>query len=359
MCNQIKTKYHILSILLAMVLLFVMVIPQTVSAASKVSVTEGIYVIKSALDTSKAIDIEGGSTSNKANVQLYDSNGTGAQIFKIEKVTASGYVIKNMQSGKVLDVEGGSKASGTNVWQYYEHDGSNEKETYAQTWYFYNAGGGYYYIQSRLGCYLDVTGGKTANGTNIQVYNGNKTAAQKWKLEKASESDTWQLPVNSAYYTWGTSSNWSWGANCNDYGRSNSNGRNYHIGVDLNSKSDSNVYAAAAGTVAASGRNSANGNYVIIKHTVSGKTVYSFYAHLKSYSAKKGTSVSKGQKIGVIGNTGSAAGSVKHVHFAIVDSLSSNGGYYGYATKFSGNKTTYSGKTYYNPIYVVNNKKLP
>ena len=111
---------------------------------------------------------------------------------------------------------------------------------------------------------------------------------------------------------------------------------------------------------AATGYNSANGRYVIIKHTVSGKTVYSFYAHMKSITSgiKKNKKVSKGQKIGVMGSTGSAA-SGAHLHFSVVNKLSSNGGYYGYATKFSGNKKTYGGKTFYNPLYIIKNGKLP
>lgn len=36
-----------------------------------------------------------------------------------------------------------------------------------------------------------------------------------------------------------------------------------------------------------------------------------------------------------------------------------SGSYYGYATYFTGNKTKYSGVTYYNPVYVIQNNRLP
>lgn len=135
--------------------------------------------------------------------------------------------------------------------------------------------------------------------------------------------------------------------------------RPYHVGIDIASKSkDANVYATASGTVAATGNNSSNGNFVIIKHKISNKTIYSFYAHLKSINTKKGANVSEGAKIGVYGNTGSASAG-RHLHFAFVDTLWSSGGYYGYVTSFSGNKVKYSGVTYYNPHYVVKNNKLP
>lgn len=227
-------------------------------------------------------------------------------------------------------------------------------------------------------------GGKltySSNNNNVKVdSNGNYTIAKNWTgtatitIKSASSSNynsatkkititvaasSWQMPMTNAYHTWGNGN--SWGKNCNDYGRDNGNGRNYHIGVDLNSKSNSNVYAAADGTVVEADWDDGNGWYVTIEHTIGGKTVYSFYAHLKSKPVVTANQkVSAGTKIGVVGHSGSyAANSTNHVHFAIVDSLSKGGHYYGYATRFSGNKTTYSGRTFYNPIYVINNGKLP
>lgn len=135
--------------------------------------------------------------------------------------------------------------------------------------------------------------------------------------------------------------------------------RPYHAGIDVASQSgDSNVYSFANGTIAARGFNSSNGNFVIIKHQLSGKTIYSFYAHLSSISVSNGQSVSCGQKIGVFGNTGSSSAG-RHLHFAIVDTLWTSGGYYGYITNSSGNARNYSGVTYYNPHYVITYNRLP
>jgi len=136
-------------------------------------------------------------------------------------------------------------------------------------------------------------------------------------------------------------------------------GRPYHVGLDLASRSgDANVYAAASGKVTATGTNSANGKYVIISHSLSGKTVYSFYCHLNNISVAQGSNVDAGTKIGVYGNTGSASGG-KHLHFAIADKLQSDGSYVGYGTTSSGNTSTYGGTTFYNPTYVIQNQKLP
>ena len=134
--------------------------------------------------------------------------------------------------------------------------------------------------------------------------------------------------------------------------------RPYHAGIDVKSKNGSTkIKAAADGTVAGVGYNSANVNYVVLKHRLSGKTVYSFYAHLKSYCVKKGQKVRKSDKIGKIGNTGSSSCGV-HLHFAITDTYKA-GSYYGYVNVKSGNKRKYNVVTYYNPHYVISKNKLP
>lgn len=134
--------------------------------------------------------------------------------------------------------------------------------------------------------------------------------------------------------------------------------RPYHAGIDVKSRNGSTkVKAAASGTVAGVGYNSANGYYVVIKHKLSGKTIYSFYAHLKSYCVKKGQKIKKSDKIGVIGNTGSSSCGV-HLHFAITDTYKA-GSYYGYIDRKPGKKQKYNGITYYNPHYIITKNKLP
>jgi uncharacterized protein YjdB len=132
-----------------------------------------------------------------------------------------------------------------------------------------------------------------------------------------------------------------------------------HLGMDINSSSgDTQIYATGDGTVAQTGWNSANGYTITIKHTISGKTVYSFYAHLSSVNVSKGDSISKGQNIGVIGNTGSSSTGT-HLHFAFTTQCSA--GTWGYGTSFSdsSNVAVYQGYRFYNPTYIINNGKLP
>ncbi|MBR4026845.1 MAG: M23 family metallopeptidase, partial [Lachnospiraceae bacterium] len=166
-----------------------------------------------------------------------------------------------------------------------------------------------------------------------------------------SKASSWEYPMKNTFVC---------GNNWRTY-YSKSSSRPYHVGIDIASKNgNSNVYAAANGTVVKTGYNSSNGYYVIIKHTLNSRTVYSFYAHLKASSTvvKQGQVIEKGQKIAVFGNTGSSSAGA-HLHFAITDKLLQNGGYYGYVTKVNGDKATYNGVTYFNPHYVVKNDKLP
>ena len=163
-------------------------------------------------------------------------------------------------------------------------------------------------------------------------------------------------PMRNMRCTWKSYSDMSWGS----YNQ-NSHGRNYHLGIDVYGD-NGYVYAMADGTiVASSGSNSgSNGRFIVIEHNINGKKCYSFYAHLKSLVVSRG-SVKSGQQIAIAG--GSANGKDNyfgtHLHFAVVDSLWSAGNYYGYAYQFSGNKTTFNNVTYYNPMYVLQNKTLP
>lgn len=334
----------------------------SVSGESGANVADGYYQIKSAIDSNYVLDVYGGSNDDGANIQLYKNQYSANQGFVIKKQSDGYYTITAIHSGKALDVENNGNYNGANVLQWTSHGADNQK------WKIVKTSDGYYsFISKCNGLYLDANGAVAANETNIQCWTGNGTGAQKFTLESVSvggkeyqESEqasqaefSFQMPLSDARCSWSSSSNWSWGENINGGGYSTA--RVYHIGVDLIGSSD-NVYAVAGGTVERSGWNNANGNYVVIRHNVSGKNIYSFYAHLSSRSVSANTKVVKGQKIGVVGSTGNAKG--KHLHFAITDTLVS-GSYYGYSTYFTGNARVYNGITYYNPIYVIQNNRLP
>ncbi len=88
-----------------------------------------------------------------------------------------------------------------------------------------------------------------------------------------------------------------------------------HNGIDIAATPGTPVFAAASGKVIVAkigGYNGGYGNMVIITHE---KGVQTVYAHLKDIYITSGQSVTQGQVIGGVGNTGRSTG--PHLHFEV------------------------------------------
>lgn len=93
-----------------------------------------------------------------------------------------------------------------------------------------------------------------------------------------------------------------------------------HNGIDIAAPEGTPIVAAASGRVIAStmgrpGNYGGYGNVVVIRHNIDGKTYDTLYAHMVSRSVSVGQTVSQGQVIGGVGNTGDSKGN--HLHFEI------------------------------------------
>ena len=86
----------------------------------------------------------------------------------------------------------------------------------------------------------------------------------------------------------------------------------FHTGVDITGTKSRDIYAIQDGVVTAVSYQSAMGNYIKIKHE---NGYISVYEHLKQKLVKVGEEVEKGQKIGVMGCTGSCTGT--HLHLTV------------------------------------------
>lgn len=206
------------------------------------TVTDGMYQINSVSDSSKCLDVAGGSVSNGARIQTYATNRTMAQCFKLSFDSATGfYSIRSAKSTKGLDLDSGDIFPGAKVQQWdfpglgsnqqwrIEPDGDSyvirsvasnlvlerkpdgsvttaiESGSAAQHWTFevftVSLDEGCYSICSdSTGRYLDVTGGSYADGTLLQVYAGNGTLAQKFWARKDDRGYYSFQCANSAKY---------------------------------------------------------------------------------------------------------------------------------------------------------------
>lgn len=161
-------------------------------------VSNGDYVIASALNTDYVLDISGGSSFNKANVQLYNRNHTDAQTFKL--TFSNGYYsIVNRGSGRAVNLANGSTQPGTNVYQYTNSGSSSQK------WSLVPDGNGYYYLVNQNGLYMKAASTKVKNGTNICASTGMKERAYKFKLIPLDRKHTITYDTTS-YAAWLNSS---------------------------------------------------------------------------------------------------------------------------------------------------------
>ena len=105
----------------------------------------------------------------------------------------------------------------------------------------------------------------------------------------------------------------------------------FHNGVDFGVSTGTEVLAAASGTVVATGNcgnRYAYGKWIAIDH---GNGLVTLYGHLSKQKVGKGDRVSRGDIIGLSGNTGNSTG--PHLHFSVfsedsfevVDSVSVSG----------------------------------
>ncbi len=86
----------------------------------------------------------------------------------------------------------------------------------------------------------------------------------------------------------------------------------FHSGVDLAAPSGSPILAAYDGTVVGAAYNASMGNYVMIDH---GDNLYTIYMHASKLLVSSGQTVSRGQKIALVGSTGNSTG--PHLHFTV------------------------------------------
>lgn len=142
------------------------------------------------------LDLAWGSKNSGTNLWLYESNGTQAQKFFLTvnpvltealrngKTADEGvYTIKSDLGNVSVDISSASRDNGANgqIW--------NSNKTLAQKYVVAYAGNGLYTLQTgNAAKYLDVANGGTTSGTNVQQFEGNGTLSQLWYFIKSAST---------------------------------------------------------------------------------------------------------------------------------------------------------------------------
>lgn len=146
--------------------------------STSADVANGTYFIRMASRANSVLDVSGGSSADGANVQIWQNNDTGAQKWNFSRNVDGSYTIVNAASGKALDVKNAAASSGVNI-QQWSRNGSA-----AQRWYIEYVSGGFRLSSALNAAFvIDVSGGNAANGTNVALYASNDSKAQRFTFK--------------------------------------------------------------------------------------------------------------------------------------------------------------------------------
>lgn len=145
-------------------------------------------------------------------------------------------------------------------------------------------------------------------------------AARKAAAKRAAEKESRQAPQAPAPAPKApsVSANFIWPANgyvSSPFG-TRFGGSDMHPGIDIAKAGAGNqISAAASGTVARSYLSSSYGNVVFVSSYIDGQLYTTVYAHMSERAVSTGQSVTQGQRLGTMGNTGHSTG--QHLHFEL------------------------------------------
>ena len=154
-----------------------------VNEKSALEVKSAGYVLRSKLSPDKAVVVEKGNpTKLGTNVLLWDYNKTAPDataVWNLEKQADGSFLVKNQYNNQYLDVVADSLYDQVNILTWEKHNKPSEQ------WYVVaNGDGTYRFVNKNSGKVVDVYGGQTANGTNVQQYLWHGHDAQRFYLDR-------------------------------------------------------------------------------------------------------------------------------------------------------------------------------
>ena len=148
-------------------------------------IDDGEYIIYSGVGNGKdyVLDVYGSTAKkakNGANIQIYKNINADTHRFKVTyNADKKLYNIISTGANRSLDVSGGSQKDRANIQLY------DTNNTCAQLWRIVaNEDDTYTFVSSCSDKVLDVSGGSARNEANVQLYSLNNTKAQKWIFKK-------------------------------------------------------------------------------------------------------------------------------------------------------------------------------
>lgn len=140
-------------------------------------VSPGTYIIHTKLDDSKYITIDGATRKSGGNCMI--SSKCSAKQMTVYSAESDQYLIHPVCSNYTLTAFS-TIQNGSDVKQYRVSNSTR------QLWKFNDEGNGYYSIRLVRddSMAMDISGGSSAEGTNVQIYKYNGSDAQLFSLEK-------------------------------------------------------------------------------------------------------------------------------------------------------------------------------
>ena len=152
------------------------------------TIEDGRYILTTGNDHHVELDVPGDTAdvSDGANIRIWnDKCPSKYNSFDVKYVGNGYYHFVHAASGKYLEVNGSSTDNYGNIQLWSSNGCDNQK------WCIIPQNGGYMVVNRNSGLAMDVEDGKTEDGTNVRQHYYNGAMAQTWFFEKAEYKVTY------------------------------------------------------------------------------------------------------------------------------------------------------------------------
>lgn len=270
-----------------------------------------------------------GYTANKGKLQEkindYVKNGDGQSVAYVQMEKLPEYQLCLLKRGIVTnddEIYEKIKNQGSTYYRYYAISDNEQEKVYVSN------------FEEAEGVVNKLKEKNSSNIDNIAISEKYETEKKEFKKEEDAVNELYVAPAPKVAKRKNVTSRGSANTSYNisggkvdiginlirptngiitsRFGESSRRRYSKHTGLDIANSVGTPIKAAASGTVTFSGRKGSYGNLVILSH---GNGVQTYYGHCNSLKVSVGQSVSQGQVIATMGNTGNSTG--PHLHLEV------------------------------------------